>query len=284
MEYLLKNEFYTVTVSDVGAEMISIKNKDGRELVWQPTESAGWKYRTPWLFPVCSKLCNDEYEYGGKKYPMPMHGFIRFVKMDVVSASDTALVMRSESYDTNTYPFLYAFTVAYELNADKIRIDIKIDNLDKKEMPFMFGWHPGFVLPSEKALPIKSYAVKFERTENIRALPKGKRPEGIPCTLEDGVYEFDATELDATKIFKGQGTTATLFTEGCPHTLKMNWSESFPYFCIWRADKAGADYVCLEPWSDMVIDATIPEAFETKLMSRLAPKESAEYFCEISFT
>lgn len=284
MEYLLKNDFYTVTVSDIGAEMISIKDKSQRELVWQPAENAGWTYRTPWLFPICSRLFENSYEYNGKKYTMPMHGFIRFVKMDVLDSDSTSVTMRSVSADTVSYPFEYSFTVTYRLIGDTIRMDIKIENLDTKEMPYMLGWHPGFVLLADSRLPIENYSVIFENAKDIRVLPKGTRPDGIPYDKKSNVYNFDVKEIDDTQIFKGQGNSATLFADGCPRKLSMKWSDSFPYYCIWRGNKPGADYICLEPWSDMIVDSGIPESFETKPMSRLAPGKSREYFCELKFT
>ena len=41
MNYVLKNNYYEATISTNGAEMISLKNKDGRELLWQNTTVPG---------------------------------------------------------------------------------------------------------------------------------------------------------------------------------------------------------------------------------------------------
>ena len=50
--YILKNEFYTMTVSEVGAEPISLKANDGFEYLWQNTKDY-WDMHAPILFPVC---------------------------------------------------------------------------------------------------------------------------------------------------------------------------------------------------------------------------------------
>lgn len=284
MEFVLKNDYYTVTVSEIGAELISVKDKSGRELIWQPAKNAGWTYRAPLLFPICSRQLEDSYEYGGKKYNMPMHGFIRNVRMETVCSDGSSVLLRSVSSAREAYPFEYVLTVGYTLKDDVIRMDVRVENTDGKVLPYMLGWHPGFNLLMDGKLPIESYYVRFDNPEKIHYLPKGTRPHGIPYTISDNCYRFDRQELDDTKIFRGQGSSAILLADGCDKELRMRWSDNLPYFCIWRGDKAGADYVCLEPWSDMVIDASVPESFEDKLMSRLAPGEIADYFYELSFT
>ena len=56
MNYTLKNELYEMTVSTLGAEMVSLKSKSGRELLWQNTLGEGWSNHAPLLFPFCGRL------------------------------------------------------------------------------------------------------------------------------------------------------------------------------------------------------------------------------------
>ena len=52
MEYTIFNDFIEVTVSDVGAELMSIRSKkDGTEFLWQG-DPEFWKGRAYNLFPI----------------------------------------------------------------------------------------------------------------------------------------------------------------------------------------------------------------------------------------
>ena len=67
----IKNEFYTITVSTLGAELISIKGADGFEYMWQAKEGDGfWDSHAPILFPACGRLLNQKYTFGGTLYAM----------------------------------------------------------------------------------------------------------------------------------------------------------------------------------------------------------------------
>jgi galactose mutarotase-like enzyme len=75
MNHTLSNDSISASVSAAGAELISLKNAQGLELLWQ----AGpvWPRHAPILFPIVGRLKNDELQHQGKLYPMTQHGFAR---------------------------------------------------------------------------------------------------------------------------------------------------------------------------------------------------------------
>ena len=75
MKHTLKNDFLTMTVDEMGAELVSV-TKDNKEYIWQGDE-AFWPRRTPVLFPIVGSLKNKEFIHNGKAYPMNQHGFAR---------------------------------------------------------------------------------------------------------------------------------------------------------------------------------------------------------------
>ena len=82
MIYTIFNEFLEVSVSDVGAELMSIRSKaDGTEFLWQG-DSAFWAGRAYNLFPICGRLTDGKYTYRGKTYEMNLHGFVRKSVLD----------------------------------------------------------------------------------------------------------------------------------------------------------------------------------------------------------
>lgn len=54
----LQNEFLTVEVSDLGAELQSIKDADEHEYLWQGDDKY-WGRRSPILFPIVSGLYQE---------------------------------------------------------------------------------------------------------------------------------------------------------------------------------------------------------------------------------
>ena len=51
----IKNEFLEVLISSVGAEIQSVRAKDGKEYIWQG-DPAYWNKHAPVLFPICGRL------------------------------------------------------------------------------------------------------------------------------------------------------------------------------------------------------------------------------------
>ena len=76
MTYTLKNENLTVIINSLGAEVVSVKDRNGRELWWNG-DPAFWKGHSPILFPACGGLWNGKYSLNGKEYNMPKHGFAK---------------------------------------------------------------------------------------------------------------------------------------------------------------------------------------------------------------
>lgn len=92
MDYQLKNNFLTVTLSDQGAEIQSVKDvNSGREYIWQADPKI-WGRHAPVLFPVVGRLKDDQYTYDGKTYHMGQHGFARDSKFTVEEQDDKHIV------------------------------------------------------------------------------------------------------------------------------------------------------------------------------------------------
>ena len=75
MNYTLKNDLLTITISDLGGELQSVKG-NGCEYLWQGDPSY-WTGRAPLLFPICGRFFDGRYTYAGKTYEMGTHGFLR---------------------------------------------------------------------------------------------------------------------------------------------------------------------------------------------------------------
>ena len=163
MDYQLKNNFLTVTLSDQGAEIQSVKDvNSGREYIWQADPKI-WGRHAPVLFPVVGRLKDDQYTYDGKTYHMGQHGFARDSKFTVEEQDDKHIVfLLTSNEDTKKmYPFDFELRVTYSLVNNLLSEHFTVTNTDTKEMIFGIGGHPGFNLPTDNGLTKNDYYFKF---------------------------------------------------------------------------------------------------------------------------
>jgi galactose mutarotase-like enzyme len=288
----IKNEFYTITVSTLGAELISVKGADGFEYMWQAKEGDGfWDSHAPILFPACGRLLNQKYTLGGVEYAMDCHGFAKDSEFAIASKEGSHITMALSSNDAtkNIYPFDFSLIVNYELRGKDIIFSTVITNKDKKVMPYMFGWHPGFALPCEGGVDIESYKLDLGVSE-LNWIPLQNGPFACPVSkkyeISDGAYHFNEKEIysNDTMIFTGHKNTLKMSAEGASYSLDMSWSDNLPFLCIWKDEFNAAKFICLEPWSATPAGGTEPENFDTRKMQRLGAGEQETYTYTLKFT
>ena len=67
MKITIKNLFITAVINNKGAELISLKDKNNREYIWQGNPEF-WGKHSPVLFPIVGTLKNNSFSYNAKKY------------------------------------------------------------------------------------------------------------------------------------------------------------------------------------------------------------------------
>lgn len=291
MNYVLKNKYYEATVSTLGAEMISLKNKDGRELLWQNTTGKGWSSHAPILFPLCGNIKDGKAIYKGKEYAMRQHGFARNSEFEVVSADDERLVLLLSSSETTLaqYPFDFKFTIAYALDGEKITLEARVENTGSEILPYSFGWHPGFALFTDGGQDIEDYAVKFDSVKEVTwvkfyndfDVPNDYLPYPTPNSeyklCEEEIYKYD------TMVFKGAGNKVILKADGHPYELDFSWTENIPALCIWKSASHETKFVCIEPWTHDTIRGVTSNHWEEREAHRLNPGEKEDFKYTLRF-
>ena len=286
MIYTLKNSSLTVQINTYGAELTSVKDKNGYEHIWQGSE---WKKHAPVLFPVCGGLLNSSFTYGGRTYPMEKHGFARVSEFEMTDLSDTeiTITLKSNTDTLEVYPFEFTLTARYAIDANVLTATYTVENSGKQIMPYMFGWHPAFNLAGEGA--INSFYVDFGAKKQLtrHTLQNGPfiNPFYTVYPLTDGKYYLNEDEIyeNDTMIFRDVPSAVTLAGGDQPHTLTLSYSDNLPYLCIWKAPTSQARYICLEPWSDIPADGETEENFLSRQMSRLTPSEKENYIYTVTF-
>src|ERR1051325_3797200 len=107
------SEALTIEVSPLGAELHSIKSKDGTEYLWQAGQR--WPRHAPVLFPIVGRLKNDQLHHRGKAYPMTQHGFARDHRFSCLRHEPALcqLVLYDDPETLSRYPFPFRLEITY---------------------------------------------------------------------------------------------------------------------------------------------------------------------------
>ncbi len=257
MIYTIKNKEITVEVSDVGAELWSVK-KNGVEYVWGGNKDI-WPSRAPLVFPVCGRFYEAKYQTKGKVYDIPLHGFIRPSILEVASHTDEAicLELKASEETMKVYPYDFVLKVWYILEGNKLinRFEM-INPMNDEVLPVTIGGHPGFNVPIDGNGSFEDYYLEFENEcspdrfiLSKRCLLTGKKEAfmlegGKRLHLRHSLFDNDAIFLSRAD------STVTLKSDKSDRFVKLTYKD-MPYLGIWHKPQMEAPYVCIEPWCGM---------------------------------
>lgn len=257
MNYILKNEHLKATVKTRGAELMSVISlEDGTEYVWQG-DAKYWEDRSPVCFPVTSSFFEGKYTCHGQTYEMGLHGFAQYTEFEVLSATDTELVLKIESTDETRaqYPFDFEFTLTYTLKGRELICRADIKNTSNEVMPATFGAHPGFNTPlTAGAGEFEDYYLEFATPCAPLYEPIDKKTffltgERLPLALEnDRILRLRHDMFIPDGIFcKDTAREVTLRSDKDPRSVTVRFYD-MPYFGIWQEYGLDTPFLCIEPW------------------------------------
>ena len=253
MNYILKNDQITVTLSDVGAEMISVKRGDC-EYVWQGDEKY-WDGQCPFCFPNCGRFINSTYYYKGQPYELGCHGFAQYSKFEAYPTTNAEIrfVLKSNEETKKVYPFDFELTIVYRLEGNKLSTKATIRNTGDELMPATFGAHPGYNVPLDGKGCFEDSYVEFGEPcypDEISLSPTcfitgGRKPR----LLEDArILRLRHNLFDGDAVFLARvANSVTLKSEKTDRFVTMEYPD-MPYLGFWHAAQTDAPYVCIEPW------------------------------------
>ncbi len=269
MEYQIRNESIQIIISDVGAELQSIK-KDGAEYLWNGDETY-WKERSPLLFPYVGRFTEGKYLLEGKEYEMNIHGFARKLPYHVICKEEDRITfeLRDNEATRGMYPYAFILQVSYELQGQEIAVTYRVSNCSKETMYFGIGGHPGFRVPLEEGLEFDDYYLEFggvARPERIGHTPacflSGVNTEfpledGKRLRLSHNMFDDDAI------VLQNMADEVTLKSDKGTRQVSVSYP-NMPYLGIWHAPKTQAPYVCIEPWTSLPSRQDVVEEFKYK--------------------
>lgn len=242
----LKNSRLTATINHKGAELISLKNANHKEYIWEGNPEY-WGKHSPILFPIVGTLKNNMYIFNRNSYQLPRHGFAREMSFELIQqTTNTVTFSLSSSEETKlVYPFDFELQIKYTLEGSKLLIEYKIINKDTATIPFSIGAHPAFALTKN----FEEYDLLFDQSEDLTVYTlKNDLISDTVFTLKMDKNKLPLSyplfENDALIIKKLQSKSITILEKETP-LLKVQFND-FPNLGLWT--KNNAPFICIEPW------------------------------------
>ncbi len=249
MRYTLQNGTLSVDISTKGAELKSIQ-KDGVERLWQGN-SDSWAAQAPVLFPICGCLKDGKYQFDGKTYEIPNHGFARLSDFSVEkqSQSEITLLLLSNEETKKMFPFDFAFRVHFGIKDETLSVTYSVENTGKTPLYFSVGGHEGQACPGGAS----GYSLHFDCEENLncdllcgpflthKSKNFGENTRELRLTTE--MFDFN------TLIFRN--LKSRILTLQSPRgkalvTLNIQDAEAL---LVWTRPEA--EFICLEAWNGL---------------------------------
>lgn len=281
--YTIKNDKFTAKVDTLGAQIISLEDAQGRELLWTG-DPAYWREHAPVLFPIVGALRENRTEIKGQWFEMARHGFAKHKEfaLERKGEREIFLRLRADEETKKAYPFSFSLTVEYALADDGFSTFFTVENTGEEPLPFAIGGHPGFNLPLEEGAEFEDYTLCFEQEEDQQCPTvrmdtglldyeaPGFALKGREIPLRHSLFYRDALVFSGLNSHK-----ASIVNKKTGRGIEMDFS-GFPMLGVWSAQNDGP-YVCLEPWTGCATLTTESDKFtEKKGMLCLSPGEKTE--------
>lgn len=241
----------TAQVNPLGAELSTLRDPSGRELLWDGNP-AFWSGRAPLLFPIVGALAGGVYRVRGKAHALPRHGFARHERFEVLDTAPAVAVLRLRADDQTlaVYPFHFDLQVRFEIADATLTVTTSVRNDGDTPMPASFGYHPAFRWPLPFGAPRALHGIEFDREEPapIRRIDAAglvtpvRYPtptRGRRLLLDDDLFRDDAVIFDA---LSSQGLS---YGADTGPRLALRFPDT-PYLGLWS--KPSAPFICIEPW------------------------------------
>jgi galactose mutarotase-like enzyme len=274
--HTLRSGAIEATIKADGAELCSLRNAEGVELVWQA--GPAWPRHSPLLFPIVGRLKNDQLRHRGKTYPMTQHGFARDVRFEWAEqgANSCRLVLVDSDATRARYPFAFRLEVTYTVDDADLKVAFEITNTGGENLPASIGAHPAFNWPLLPGLAKEAYALTFANDEPapirrlvgglMRAEPESSPIRGKFLPLSERLFDDDAVIIDQL------ASSSVRYAADRGPSIEIFW-EGLPQLGVW-SKPGGAAFVCIEPWHGFASPSDFDGEFSDKPgLMRIAPGE-----------
>ena len=266
----------TASVNPMGAELWSLKDAQGRELMTD-ADPRWWTGHAPLLFPFVGRSRGDAYRLDGRDYPMPQHGFARRMAFSQIEHLPEATTFRLEA-DAETravYPFDFRLDMRFGLVGATLMMTATVTNRGASDMPFAFGYHPAFAWPLPFGGSVDDHRIEFEKPEPAPLRAVGDEPgliarDAVPSPVEGRLLAPTHAMFEGDALIWDDLNSRSL-QWGVPgrKRLRIDFPDT-PWLGLWQ--KPGARYLCVEPWAGMAdLVGFDGDVWDKQGVMRLAP-------------
>jgi galactose mutarotase-like enzyme len=247
--HTLRSDGITAVIAPDGAELISLRDGQELELLWQA--GPAWPRHAPILFPIVGRLKNDALRHRGTVFPMTQHGFARDRRFDWMQRSLTTctLVLTDDAQTRAGYPFAFRLAVTYTVREANLEVAFEVTNTGDGTLPASIGAHPAFNWPLQPGSSKAAYRLTFSSEERepirrlkdglLRAIPEPTPVRGKTLDLSEQLFQDDAVILDRP------ASPSVRYAADRGPSIEVSW-QGFRELGIWS--KPGAPFLCIEPW------------------------------------
>ena len=252
--FTISNDHLCATVSEMGAELQSLRDKQtGHEYLWQG-DARWWSGRSPILFPIVGGLWNGCYRLEGHETKLQKHGFVRRQPWHCTlhEADRVRLEYDGSEADYALFPFRFTLAVTYTLEGRRLKAEFEVKNLNERNMYFQLGGHPALNLPGwNEEQEVDGYLLLEGKPESVRRAGEQGclEPESHPVPLTaDGLVPLSvATFAHEALIFDRRQIHAATLLDRDRHRVARVESTA-PVWLFWSPQGVHTPFVCCEPW------------------------------------
>jgi galactose mutarotase-like enzyme len=247
--HTMSNGTLSATVKADGAELCSLRDAAGVEMLWQAEPV--WPRHAPVLFPIVGRLKNDTLRHAGKSYRLTQHGFARDRRFAWLSRGATAcrLVLHEDAETRAVYPYPFRLEIAFALDDDVLEQRFTVANPGRDVLPASLGAHPGFIWPLADGIGKDAHVLAFAEPESgaVLRLAGGllvATPQPTPIAVRQLALSPALFAADAL-ILPNPASRSVRYTAPGAAVIEVAW-DGFRELGIWSRE--GGDFLCIEPW------------------------------------
>ena len=285
MKYELKYKAYRAVVDSHGAELVSFRDQNEKEYIWDGNP-AFWPGRNPLLFPIVGNLKDGTVKFDGAVYEMGRHGFARDNEFALVEQGEGHVVLElcENEATLKKYPYPFKLQVRQQLTDGGFVTAFRVENTGDLPMPFCIGAHTAFNCPLNAGETFGDYEIVFDQKETapMRRLTAAGlvSAEEREAFLEDQdrfALDHEVFARVDTIIFDElKSTGVSLLHKDTGKGLRMEFG-GFPMMAFWTKGTEKAPYICIEPWHGCAaVDTESGEFKDKPHCITLAPGEAKE--------
>ena len=280
----MSNGTLSATVKADGAELCSLRDADGKEMLWQ----AGpiWPRHAPVLFPIVGRLKGDTLRHAGKSYRLTQHGFARDKRFAWLSREATAcrLVLHEDAETRAAYPFAFRLEIAYALDHHCLEQSFTVTSTGLEELPASVGAHPAFIWPLADGVDKAAHVLEFAEPEPgavARLIDGLLRPEPQPTPISGRRLALDPALFAADALILPRPASRSVrYSAPGTATIEVAW-DGFRQLGIWS--RAGGNFLCIEPWHGTASPVDFDGEFRAKPgLMLIAPGEQRTLSMRVS--